>query len=144
MANIKYKNDPIKREKYLEYFKQVYTSTKEQKKAYHKQFYSIPENRLKYLLTQAKSRARQNHIEFNISYLDLEIPTHCKYLGIELTNNQGQGRLDTNMSLDRIDSTKGYIVGNVQIISELANRMKNSATIEQLIMFANGVLKVHV
>lgn len=78
----------------------------------------------------------------------LELPTHCPYLGIELQyrpgHGQGSGRADYNLAtVDRIDSTKGYEKGNVQIISYLANCMKRDATIEQLIAFAHGVIKTH-
>ena len=44
---------------------------------------------------------------------------------------------DTSPSLDRIDPTKGYVVGNIQIISNVANRMKNSADDSQLLRFAH-------
>lgn len=43
-------------------------------------------------------------------------------------------------SLDRIDSSKGYIPGNIQYLCEWANRAKQNLTKEQLIAFAKGVL----
>jgi hypothetical protein len=62
---------------------------------------------------------------------------------VELTNIIGQGRQQYNPSVDRIDSTKGYTPDNIWVISDLANRMKQEATREQLIMFAEGILKLY-
>ena len=42
-------------------------------------------------------------------------------------------------SLDRIDPNKGYVKGNVQVISRLANIMKSNASPEELRAFANWV-----
>ncbi len=89
----------------------------------------------------AKTMAKKRGIEFTITVDELIIPEYCPYLGIPLTNIFGRGRVKTNVSLDRIDSEKGYISGNVQIISDLANRMKQDATPEELVAFARGVLK---
>lgn len=44
-----------------------------------------------------------------------------------------------NASLDRIDSSKGYIKGNVRFISVMANYAKNTFTDDQLIEFCKAV-----
>jgi hypothetical protein len=38
----------------------------------------------------------------------------------------------SSYSLDRIDSDKGYVKGNVQVISYRANMLKSNASIEEL------------
>lgn len=43
-------------------------------------------------------------------------------------------------SLDRIIPELGYVPGNVQVISQLANAMKWDSTREERIAFANWVL----
>jgi hypothetical protein len=60
--------------------------------------------------------------------------THCPLLGIELTYKScGNNRTPDNYAtLDRIDSTKGYVPGNVQILSFRANTLKGDATLEEL------------
>lgn len=71
------------------------------------------------------------------------IPEFCPYLGIKLTTVVDGGRHESNASLDRIDNTKGYIKGNVQVISSKANFMKRNASIEELLQFAFGIIKLH-
>jgi hypothetical protein len=43
-------------------------------------------------------------------------------------------------SIDRIDSSKGYIKGNVQILSMKANNMKSSANVEELLIFSKNII----
>ena len=73
------------------------------------------------------------------SWEAVEYPKVCPVLGIKL--DWGMNGLNGNCpSLDRIDSTKGYIPGNVMIMSNLANAMKSNATPEQLKQFCRYYL----
>ncbi len=91
--------------------------------------------------SNAKYRAKRKGYEFNLEPSDIVIPTVCPYLGIVLTSYKLKGHLDSHMSLDRIDSSKGYVKGNVEVISYRANAMKQNANKDQLITFAKNVLK---
>ena len=92
-----------------------------------------------HLHRMAKSRAKKRGLEFSIEPSDIHIPEYCPYLGVRLSIDT----LDTSPSLDRIDSSKGYIKGNIQVISTRANKLKSDATEEQLLAFARGILEVH-
>ncbi len=91
------------------------------------------------LFHTSKSRAKKVGLEFNLEKSDIIVPIYCPILGILLDHSRGRGRRFNGASLDRIDSTKGYLKGNVQVISDLANRMKSDATIEQLKSFSNWI-----
>jgi hypothetical protein len=95
------------------------------------------------LFQSAKQRAKRDLIEFSISLEDIKIPEYCPYLSYKITHTRGEGRVATNASLDRIDSSKGYIPGNVQVICDLANRMKQNASELELLQFAKSVIKLH-
>jgi hypothetical protein len=117
-----------------------YRLNSEKIKKYNQDFYSIPENRKKKILFKARERAHKEGISFDITLEDIVLPDKCPYLGIPLTHDLGKGQLPSNSSIDRIDSSKGYIKGNVQIISRLANTMKSNATYEQLLAFAKAII----
>ena len=88
------------------------------------------ENRI---YTRIKSKAKLNNIPFDLEVCDIVVPTHCPILGIKLKlTNQGRGYHTDSPSLDRVDPTKGYIKGNVRVISARANLLKNDATAEEL------------
>jgi hypothetical protein len=100
-------------------------------------------NTEKVLLTSAKARAIQKGLDFNIDETDIIIPNFCPILNIKITRELGKGKLPSNPSIDRIDSSKGYTKDNIWIISHLANRMKQDATEAELIAFAKGVLNCY-
>lgn len=90
------------------------------------------------MLTAAKDRSRLRGLDFNLDLEDIVTPSHCPILGVEMVI---KGRYAP--SLDRIDPLRGYIKGNVQVISRKANVMKNDATPEELKEFALWVLKTY-
>jgi hypothetical protein len=96
----------------------------------------------------ARARAIENGLDFNLkSYKDLpKIPKYCPILNVslkvgKLKNSKGGGT-DNSPSLDRIDNNKGYIKGNVQIISRKANQMKSNANFEEIEMLYKYMKKI--
>lgn len=92
-----------------------------------------PEGKARRMVYTAKQRAKDIGVPFNITAEDLTVPTHCPILGIPLcfTHSPG-GPKDDAPSLDRITPSKGYVTGNVIVISQRANRIKNDASVEEL------------
>jgi len=113
--------------------------------------------RFKRWFTDKKKNAKINGIEFTIEPEDIpgvkiewynirkrgsrdtwrgiKYPKVCPVFKMKL--DWGMHGLQNNSpSLDRIDPTKGYIPGNVMMMSTLANRMKQNATFEQLKQFS--------
>jgi len=78
---------------------------------------------VKFLLTKTKAHAKSKGIEFNIESTDFVMPEMCPVLGIPITPFE-KGLAPGTPSFDRIDPCKGYVKGNVKIISYRANRLK--------------------
>lgn len=93
---------------------------------------------------RAKRRASDRGNEFNIEVDDIVIPDICPILGIPLFEHVGKsGGTKNSPSLDRIDSSEGYILGNILVISTLANVMKSDASVEELRKFAKWVIETY-
>lgn len=88
----------------------------------------------------AKDRADRRGLEFNIEESDIIIPKICPLLNIPIEFGTKEN-YNNSPSLDRIDNTKGYIKGNIWVISKKANTMKNSATLEELHTFCTNMLR---
>ena len=95
------------------------------------------------LFNSCKKRARLNNLEFDLELSDIVIPEYCPYLKTKITNIVGEGHAVTmyNASIDRIDNSKGYVKGNIEVISRLPNRMKTNATKEELREFAWTIIE---
>lgn len=65
----------------------------------------------------------------------------CALTDWEMTMILGKGNIDTNASIDRIDSSKGYIEGNVQFVCRAVNVFKSNATEELLYNMCEAIIK---
>ena len=69
----------------------------------------------------------------------------CPILGIMLKSAKNLRADRTHSpSLDRIDNSKDYVKGNIQVISMLANRMKTDASEEHLLKFSEWIQDTYV
>lgn len=91
------------------------------------------------MLIRIKQSAKKRNIRFNLTKEDIIIPKKCPYLNIKLYPSQHKIK-DHSPSLDRIDNTKGYIKGNIEVVSHLANTCKSSLSRKQLLIFAKAIL----
>lgn len=89
------------------------------------------------MLGHAKTRAKAKGVPYQLSEEDISIPEVCPVFGTKLAKGPARGRKsgpsDNSPSLDRIVPSLGYVVGNVIVVSWLANRIKSNATPDQII-----------
>ena len=75
---------------------------------------------------EAKNRANKVQLPFDIEPEDCAIPEFCPVLGIKLIAKGGGTRNDATPTLDKLNPSKGYVKGNVHVISWKANRLKSN------------------
>ena len=101
-------------------------------------------DRVTYLLKKARMRARVNGLEFSITEADIKIPYECPVFKIAIVLDSHTGAVvDGSPSIDRIDSSLGYVKGNVRVISHRANVLKNNATLEELKLLVRDAKRIY-
>lgn len=108
--------------KTAEYFEKLKTDTPEQ-----------------LLYWAAKRRAKKEGLPFSITLDDVAIPSVCPVFGVPFERKHKYWAA----SIDKIDPQAGYVKGNVQVISMLANTMKSSASKSQLLEFADWIARTY-
>jgi len=98
---------------------------------------------LQYLRSKAVQRKKLDEV---ISIDALELLWHtqngcCALTGWQMTMELANGVVPTNCSLDRIDSTQGYVVGNVQLVCRVANVAKSNLTQSDFVQLCKAVLE---
>lgn len=101
---------------------------------------------LKELLSAAKIRSIKKNIEFTISIEVLKQLWEkqlgkCAISGVDMTHTILSGRIQTNVSIDRIDSTKGYSVDNIQLVCVSVNVMKGTMNLSELKHFCKLIIE---
>jgi hypothetical protein len=79
-------------------------------------------------LANAKQRAKKLNLEYDLdkNWFYENLPEKCPVFGVVFSTGKN------SPSIDRIDSTKGYLKSNCRIISMRANTIKNDSTVEEL------------
>ena len=98
--------------------------------------------------SRLRQRAKEKQLDFDLTSDDvkqmLAATPNCPVFGFEMVNGDaGPVGRNNSPSFDRIDSSKGYTKDNLQIMSKLANSMKQNATVDELKAFANWVLETY-
>jgi hypothetical protein len=90
-----------------------------------------------------KNNADQRGIQWELTYelideLWEKQGARCALSGFMMTTQAGS---IYKTSLDRIDSSLGYVEGNVQLVCSAINYMKQSYTTEEFVMLCGAVYK---
>jgi len=67
----------------------------------------------------------------------------CALSGMRMTTALTRGRVWTNVSVDRVDSSRGYDVNNVQLVCLAANLMKNNLPQEDFVRWCRVIADKH-
>lgn len=125
-----------------------YYANREAEMAYHYKWTMA--NPFKDVVIRTRLRAKKRGLDCNLTeeHLNSIWTGVCPVFGTTLSFDKRERGAEKHTkdfrngaSLDRKDNTKGYIIGNVQWISNLANTMKCEATSNELECFAKWVLE---
>jgi hypothetical protein len=89
------------------------------------------------MLWHARRRAAKLKIPCTIAKSDIVIPNLCPYLGVPFAK-----RGDYVPTLDRIQPHLGYTPENTLVVTKRANRIKNDATWQELLLIGNALQKL--
>jgi hypothetical protein len=98
-------------------------------------------NTLKRRFRVWKYGAKHRGLEFSLTFNDIEsLPQMCYYTQIPLTVEPNHNH---TLSLDRVDSSKGYIKDNVVFCCSFINLMKGKLSYEQFINACRNIVIIH-
>jgi 5-methylcytosine-specific restriction endonuclease McrA len=101
-------------------------------------------SKLRYEVQSGTRRTSRADLTWHINQAHLYNLYHkqegkCALSGQRMTWLTGQGKVDTNISLDRIDPEKGYEPDNIQLITYRCNIMKHDLKEDALFKLINMI-----
>lgn len=98
-----------------------------------------------YSVGAARARAAQRGLPFDLTneYVRSIIPETCPVLGVVLKFLQGRGGVADSATIDRIIPSKGYVQGNVAVISLRANLLKSNGSLDEIEKVAAWLRRRH-
>jgi len=116
-----------------------------QDKAWRKARYAMPENRTAMLLHGARNRALKFDVPFDLIFDDVYpaiAAGKCPKTGLsfDLAPHPELRRHPLAPSIDRVDSSKGYVRGNVQIVCNWYNLAKQDLSESDVLDFCRRVV----
>lgn len=144
------KCDQIKHKKYYynknhQEQKQIYGVHQREKQQQNPLFINDPE--IWYFNQVKRAASKRKNCLFNLDYQDILLIPHkqCCFCGIKIkfTKTFTQASGNQNASLDRINSSKGYEVGNIQWSCWKCNRLKSTFSQDDFIHLCNLIAKQH-
>jgi hypothetical protein len=100
-----------------------------------KQAESAERNPIRYMVNGAKMRAAKLGVPFDLDWRAIEIPNYCPVLGVPLKRGKVGEPRRASPSLDRLVPSLGYVQSNVRVISQEANAIKQSKSLEEMRAF---------
>lgn len=99
----------------------------------------------KYYLNHLRLKARRRKGSINVTTEDLislweDQKGRCALTGWKMTMTRRVGIVRTNASIDRIDSSKGYTLDNVQLVCVAANKAKFDLSQKEFVKLCRSVL----
>jgi hypothetical protein len=113
----RYWTDPQFRERTLANIK----TNREQKK-------DTPEWQVRQMFMNARRRAIRDGLKFDITKDDITIPARCPILDVPF----GPTNTPFTPTLDRVNNDRGYVKGNVAVVTKIANSMKGKFTLQDV------------
>jgi len=112
----------------------------------------LQENRTKYyrehkaaqMIRNLKVRIKRKNLPCDLEVTDIIIPDYCPVLGIKLNfDKKTKGPYPDSPSIDRIFPELGYVKGNIRVISNRANTLKNNMSLAEAELILKDLRKIH-